>query len=397
MADNRIQKLTWAKVDSISSSSNAATLEVNNSILYGKERTSTFGRKPYLISKEYVPVGQPYDYLAMMGTKFELGVNNTWVTQRKPYLNKDYSMMLTQSGVSQGYLPTRAYLVENSTDAIGVYISGVESKDSKTKITLKSTPNAIGSYKLFAEDTAGNKIDHIVFTSAGGRIFTVKNDDVRYELVKYPKSFSGGSDVIGRHYLWNCELVSIKEWEDGGKSYRESTEKIQYTPEPYVEGNWVDYGDELTRLETTEIGADPYYTITGYGYTKGTIPLSEDDASNLTVKYSILMELFTTTPELNHIDVDGITVYYGNLDVGVFEESSSYVYRLTPSGTTVTALEQEYYYYNPNNQCFLSITLDNGGPPVTCKYHGIEDGVDFEREITVNSTYARYFYYSNRG
>ena len=171
MADSKITKLEWVNTVKYIPPGNTATVELNNSFYtYTPDaKPKAFGRKPYLIAKEYVPVGEPYDYLAMMNTEWDLGANNAWVVNRKPYKFKDYHLMTTGYDPTgepvEIFYPAKVYLVKFTDDARGLTIASVKDSASYTVVTIDASSDAKGSYYLYAEDGKGNRIYYIISSS----------------------------------------------------------------------------------------------------------------------------------------------------------------------------------------------------------------------------------------
>ncbi len=187
MTDSGLTKLTWSKkYESNLIEGTQFTVEVNNSAFRSPSIGKTdapYGRKPYLISKEYVPVGEPYDYLAMMETKFDIGENNDWVVQRTPYKNKDYRLMMGTSevdatGETVEYYSTRIY----TSDLEHLVVTSVRNLGSKTVATIIPMPGVRGRYDISAEDSRGNKISFLVRTYAATPILRDYYYNVVYAL-----------------------------------------------------------------------------------------------------------------------------------------------------------------------------------------------------------------------
>ena len=163
MANSTLTKLTWKKQVKFIPTKIGTVIEVNNSTLsvLGEEQVESIGRKPYLISKEYVLPGEPYDYLAMMNTAFTYGENNSWVTGRKPYKNKDYNLTYLESiGVaSEQIYETKIY----SSNPEIVEISNISNKGGTTVATVVGLTD--GACTIYAEDAIGNKISILVIVS----------------------------------------------------------------------------------------------------------------------------------------------------------------------------------------------------------------------------------------
>ncbi len=168
MADSKITKLGWIDTIHYIPRGTVAQVTIDNSFFIYTPDTKprAFGRKPYLISKEYVPQGEPYDYLAMMNTEWDLGANNAWVVNRKPYKFKDYHLMTTGYGVIgdpvEKFYPTKVYLVPFNEFSKGITIASVSNLGSTTTASIVASINSSGSYYLYAEDGIGNKIYAII-------------------------------------------------------------------------------------------------------------------------------------------------------------------------------------------------------------------------------------------
>ncbi len=201
-----LTKLTWKKKIDYAASGTVAPIEVNNSRFFGyRETGDTFGIKPYLISKEYVPVGEPYDYLAMMDTKFTLGENNAWVVIRKPYKQREYHV-IQPPGYSEEYYPTEIYLENATSSSTGLSIQGISNKGSSTIANVVANFDTKGSYYLCAKDTKGNVIKNKITTdivgwypvtsSIAGVIFGIT------DLVEYNSKIYGVASYDNL-YEWN--------------------------------------------------------------------------------------------------------------------------------------------------------------------------------------------------
>lgn len=182
MAKPVLTKLSWSKRVAYVPKGATLLLEVNNSVLRreGEPKEEAFGRKPYLISKEYVLPGEEYDYLAMMSTKWSLGENNSWVVNRKPYEHKDYHLMLTGwesvGEAMEEYYPTKFYLAKMSDSSKGLSIENVRDWGSTTTAYVKADADATGLYYLYAEDNRGNKIS----TFIGSSVALIQRNDLGY-------------------------------------------------------------------------------------------------------------------------------------------------------------------------------------------------------------------------
>lgn len=168
MADSKITKLEWSDTVKYVQRGQTLPVEINNSFFTftPDSKPRAFGRKPYLISKEYVAPGEPYDYLAMMNTEWDLGANNAWVVNRKPYKFKDYHLMTTGYDVIgepvEQFYPSKVYLVGFNEFSKGLVVSSVSNVGATTIAYLTASNNASGVYYLYAEDGKGNKIYTIV-------------------------------------------------------------------------------------------------------------------------------------------------------------------------------------------------------------------------------------------
>lgn len=225
MADSKITKLEWVTTVRYVPPDSTVQIVIDNSFYTFTPDTKprAFGRKPYLISKEYVPVGEPYDYLAMMNTEWDLGANNAWVVNRKPYKFKDYHLMTTGYDVIgepvEKFYPTKVYLVGFDENSDGLSVSNVSSLGATTTADITASSTATGLYYLYAEDGKGNKIYTIVGSISPGVVNsgdgTVYSFDELIQGNYVPYTIYTEAPTIFLDALLGSDYVHTVSWSNG--------------------------------------------------------------------------------------------------------------------------------------------------------------------------------------
>jgi hypothetical protein len=351
MTGNEIaEPLSWGDSKTIVKQNSENSLIINNSLLNlygGVPEELPYGRKPYLISKEYVLPGEDYDYLKMMETKFVLGENNSWVVANKPYKHKDYLLSkYTVSGYSQKYQNTTVRLIPKTNNAIGLSITSVVNGGSTTTVTIVASSNAAGSYYIYAEDSYGNKITRTVSISSQVSRPFFRNNSVPfmyYELSDLTAGVESGytvftiapSELLTPEYnILETDLVQSFFFNSDGHGW-----DAGYT---YY---WADSTVAFSTFFTVS------YASNTTPYTNIKISGTQGDVGYPPNKYNYVYT--TSSPQNLYLQVNGPYVNYYK-----FSQVPMIVALDSPHTYNDTNMDASGSYYNPGKQWYSGIRTD---------------------------------------
>lgn len=127
-----------------------------------------YGRKPYLVTPEAVPVGEKADYRYMMDTTWHKAQDNKYIVvqsvMKKPYQNQDYQHMEQEGDTITGY---------------GLINKGILNKYDYPKISPLSWNELLSLYAWYGQyDISFNGFStNITWKSSSGKIILRKIDN----------------------------------------------------------------------------------------------------------------------------------------------------------------------------------------------------------------------------